>query len=133
MDLLKVYVGIKVEFLLTRLSEAAIELGRAQLAAFGLFGTSSPSSGTAPPGALLCEQRKKRGCAMVSRAPQVNIFYEEPGNGRGAARSPLPGEGMSTRFVGGLFGGLGGSVCGVCVWGCNGTAATRPPPAFPLV
>ena len=73
MDLLKVYVGIKIEFLLTRLSEAAIELGRAQLAAFGLFGTVSPSSGTAP-GAALCEQRKKRGGAMVSRAPQVNIF-----------------------------------------------------------
>ena len=75
MDLLKVCVGIKIEFLLTRLSEAAIELGRAQLAAFGLFGTGSPSSGTEPaPGAALCEQRKKRGCAMVSRAPQVNIF-----------------------------------------------------------
>ena len=118
MDLLKANVGIKIEVLLTRLSETAIELGRAQLAAFGLFGTGSPSSGTAPaPGAALCEQRKKRGCAMVSRAPQVNIFYEETGNGRGAVRSPLPGEGMSTRFVGGLFGGLGGSVCGVCVWG----------------
>ena len=75
MDLLKVCVGVKIEYLLTRLSESAIELGRAQVAAFGLFGMASPSSGFPPaPEAAFCEQRKKRGCAMVSRAPQVNIF-----------------------------------------------------------